>query len=158
MATHGTPYRYRAGCRCASCKQAHAAKVRSDRGKRMARGSTPATHGSVTYRNYGCRCQACSTANSEYLQQYRHDPARADQLRDDERVYKAARQRASLATAIRYGQQWTGPEMELVSRDDLTFAEMATMLGRSVAAVGSKRRRILRGEPVAVRLAGRRRT
>lgn len=41
----------------------------------------------------------------------------------------------SLATAYRNGQEWTGPEIEMVMRADLTAREVAPLIGRTVAAV-----------------------
>jgi len=56
---HGTPYRYKTGCRCAECKAA----VREYRNRLIAKG--PKVHGTVSaYRNYACRCDECRAAGS----------------------------------------------------------------------------------------------
>lgn len=44
--------------------------------------------------------------------------------------------------------------MELLSRTDLTILELAEMLGRSYAACVVMRKKLRRGEPRAVYLAG----
>lgn len=63
----------------------------------------------------------------------------------------AARLRAlnneTLQTAKRAGREWTGAEMELIMRDDLTVKDMAVMLGRSYWAVVNRRQLIRRGDP-----------
>jgi uncharacterized protein YfaS (alpha-2-macroglobulin family) len=88
--------------------------------------------------------------------EYRRDPEQYDRLRQDSQRRHAQAQRASLDTATRYGYQWTGPELEIVCRDDLTAAEMAALLGRTVAAVSTKRKRIHQAEPAPSWLAGKR--
>ena len=51
------------------------------------------------------------------------------------------------------GQQWTGPELETVVREDLTAREVAAMLGRSLRAVENMRHRC-RTEPKIINLLG----
>jgi hypothetical protein len=41
--------------------------------------------------------------------------------------------------AKNFGKEWTGPELEIALRDDLTAAEVAEMLGRSLQAVHTVR-------------------
>lgn len=64
---------------------------------------------------------------------------------DELRRSRAAAQRAEgLAAHPRWGLQWTGPELELVAtRTDLTHAELARMLGRTVAGVAAARHRVI---------------
>lgn len=57
------------------------------------------------------------------------------------------------ATAHRKGLDWTGPELEIADRDDLTALQVARMLGRTKGAVEAARRR-LRTEPREDWLAG----
>lgn len=59
----------------------------------------------------------------------------------------------SAAESRRSGYQWTGPELELASRDDLTHGQVAEKLGRSLAAVKTMRWR-LRSEPLLSHIAG----
>jgi hypothetical protein len=62
----------------------------------------------------------------------------------------------SLAGARRRGYQWTGPELEVLSRRDLTNREVAEMLGRSYYGVVHKRRQLDEDEPIPAWLAGER--
>ena len=62
-------------------------------------------------------------------------------------------QAPSLESATRSGVQWTGPEMELLARRDLTARQIAGMLGRTYYAVANARWRLQR-DPRAQMLAG----
>jgi hypothetical protein len=53
----------------------------------------------------------------------------------------------------RSGYQWTGPEFEIITRDDLSVRQAALMTGRSMAAVQVKRNR-LKNEPKLQRVLG----
>lgn len=57
----------------------------------------------------------------------------------------------SIDAAYNAGKEWTGPELEIVARADLTSREAARLLGRSYAAVRVQRSR-LRQEPYRTRL------
>lgn len=66
---HGSPSTYsNHGCRCESCRAAHAKMIADARVKRHALteengGVAPTeTHGSATYANWRCRCEVCVTA------------------------------------------------------------------------------------------------
>lgn len=59
----------------------------------------------------------------------------------------------TLETATRRGFVWTGPELELIARDDLSAKEVAVMLGRTYFAVKNMQRKI-RDEPKYIKLAG----
>lgn len=63
------------------------------------------------------------------------------------------RQASTIAGASRRGQQWTGPELEIALREDLTSVVAAKMLGRTKYAVETMRRRHRR-EPMIQRVAG----
>lgn len=41
--------------------------------------------------------------------------------------------------ARNHGKEWTGPELELISRKELSSSQLATMLGRSLYAIKSQR-------------------
>lgn len=56
--------------------------------------------------------------------------------------------------ARRNGYQWTGPELEIVAREDLTVKQAALMLGRTFYAVETQRKKLRSGDPKTTRLAG----
>ena len=60
---------------------------------------------------------------------------------------------ATLDAASRNGHHWTGPELEVAARTDLTARQVATMLGRTMFAVRTQRQK-LRNDPKTIRLAG----
>lgn len=62
-------------------------------------------------------------------------------------------QEEPLPTADHKGQQWTGPELEIAARSDLTALQVAQMLGRTFFAVKTVRGR-LRHDPRLSRMAG----
>jgi hypothetical protein len=49
-------------------------------------------------------------------------------------------------TGRNWGKLWTGPEMEVVLRDDLSDKEIARILGRSLTAIRG-RRWLVRNDP-----------
>lgn len=57
-------------------------------------------------------------------------------------------------SARRHGYQWTGPELEIAARDDLSVKEAALMLGRSFYAVETARKKLRAGDPKTTWLAG----
>lgn len=62
-------------------------------------------------------------------------------------------QGATVSAADRSGQQWTGPELELLSRDDLSVHEIARTIRRTFYAVRQMKTR-LHIEPKLQNLAG----
>ena len=114
-------------------------------------------------------CVECNRAKVKAWQAANPDKVRANYARRQEtgrqseaarRFYRnhpevlvtsSARLRAlnneTLQTAERAGCEWTGAEMELIMRDDLTVKQMAVMLGRSYWAVLNRRQLIRRGDP-----------
>jgi hypothetical protein len=63
-------------------------------------------------------------------------------------------QRETGRQADRNGVQWTGAEMEILGRSDLTHKQAALMLGRTFAATRLMRYKLRKGDPKAVGLAG----
>lgn len=61
--------------------------------------------------------------------------------------------RAPVGDAAHSGKQWTGPELEVVARADLSVREKAALLNRTENAISSAMRR-LRTQPREDRLAG----
>lgn len=177
--SHGTVGAYRKGCRCDHCRAAATAAARRRRARRLQ--VEPPEHGASGYTNYGCRCDTCREAWSDASRE-RNAAWRArtaERAEAGERPQRhgvagyifygcrcstctAASARANsqrnaptVDGAARRGHEWTGPELELAARDDLTAVEIARMLGRTRYAVTSMRYK-LRREPAKQRLAGQR--
>ena len=93
-------------------------------------------HGIAATYSEGCRCLECTRAST------------AKTLVQRKRRNGSTRERA-----VRNGQQWTGPELEIALRSDLSAAEAALMLGRTMQAVKNVRFKC-RHEPRFTRLAG----
>jgi PadR family transcriptional regulator, regulatory protein PadR len=71
---------------------------------------------------------------------------------EDEARYRAAmtgrkqqRNEATRETASHHRQPWTGTDLEMASRDDLTVEQMAAMLGRTLSSVQAMRTRLNSG-------------
>ena len=66
--THGKESTYKNGCRCQSCKTAHAEAAARYRDNNPG----PKEHGTIyAYRVLGCRCDDCREANRVYQAAYR---------------------------------------------------------------------------------------
>jgi hypothetical protein len=85
-AEHGTASRYRNdGCRCQSCRDASAAKMREFRSQPHDPDSI--RHGELsTYVNFRCRCAECSAASNAYerLRWQRAKAQRVERVRDEQ--------------------------------------------------------------------------
>lgn len=160
------------GCRCEVCKAAKAdyqagrrngggqaeymKKYRRDRKAALAKGEAEAKHGLGGYTNYGCRCKVCADSYKAWRAE---NPDKQYHVTHPEEAAEATRrkvadwQRQTLESATRYGLQWTGPELEVASRTDLTATEIALMLGRSYSSVKTIRKK-LRADPKTINLAG----
>ena len=69
-------------------------------------------------------------------------------------VWRQARQSRTRPVAKKHFYQWTGPELEVLMRDDgLSLEEKAFMLGRTYFAAGAMRRKCLI-DPRKMKLAG----
>lgn len=139
MAEHGTRSRYRRDkCRCDKCRAANAAYIGGLREKKKAElgaGAVPdeaVAHGVSGYANWGCRCSVCAQSRNQSF-----------------RGFQAETQ----AAATRHYREWTGPELEVAARTDLSARQVALMLGRTLSAVKNIRRR-LRDDPKTINLAG----
>lgn len=171
---HGEQRGYKRGCRCGACRKANADRHRALRSKRATLPAGDIPHGLGGYRNYNCRCPDCSAAHSSDLRAQEakragssnipHGTAsgrgawgcRCEPCVQAYRVrlsgYQARRNRQSQESAYRAGLQWTGPELELASRPDLSIGQVAAMLGRSYWSVHTKRSRLK--EPMNDHVAG----
>jgi len=158
------------GCRCDICRTAHAADMaRRRRDMRARRDTAQFKHGAAGYDHWGCRCETCTAAVAgrdlrHYYRRYRESPkGRATQRRyrktpkslATQRVVRARRQARTLEGARRYRYAWTGPELEIAARDDLTIKQIALMLGRTYNAVRWARQ-CLERDPRKQFLAGQR--
>lgn len=96
---------------------------------RQAAAQEPSLPGHGTNRPVaGCRCSWCTAR-------------RAREARTAKKANDLSRD-----AAFRHGEQWTGTQLEIVSRDDLTLDQIATITGRTRHAVQNARQR-LRNEP-----------
>jgi hypothetical protein len=153
---HGSPARYRSGCKCDLCRSANAKvhkNLRVDRSLR--RNEATFEHGRSAYLNWGCRCEVCTKDHTEACAPAvrRYQEANREELNQRTYVRRRPIQNRSLEEARRNGFQWTGPELELIARPDLTAEQAADMLGRTYFAVVRMRRR-LHVEPKLVNLTG----
>jgi hypothetical protein len=160
------------GCRCEVCKTAKAEyqaghrsggkqaeymkEYRRNRKASLSKGEVQFKHGLGGYTNYGCRCDVCA----ESYKAWRADnPGKQYHVTHPEEAAEAAHrkveewQRQTLEGATRYGLQWTGPELEVAARTDLTAREAALLIGRTYASVKNMRRK-LAGDPKTINLAG----
>lgn len=97
------------------------------------------------------RCRPCASRHTVDWQRSHLSP----QQQSDATIRKhQKRQAKSLDTASRRGYQWTGPEFELLARDDLSNVQLAEMLGRTFHAVRFMRHQLKRQLPRAVYMAG----
>jgi hypothetical protein len=158
--THGKPGTYRRGCRCDECRAANTRYAREERKKRRERLETAQfKHGAAAYTNWGCRCEVCTKAHTKLCapagERWRkRDPEAVLELKRRwrernpetvlwvDRTAKARRQAETLEKAGRHYYRWTGDELELADRDDLTIKEIALMIGRSYAAVKNMRQKL----------------
>jgi hypothetical protein len=144
MAAHGTPGRYNEGCHCDVCRAANTARLAKYRKKRRSTPPDEIPHGLNGYRNDGCRCDVCRAANDA-----------ANEVYSENRLEHMRRAQAeSLDGAKRHGREWTGPELEVAARKDLSAREVAKTLGRTFAAVNAVRKKLREQDPRTVNLAG----
>lgn len=81
---------------------------------------------------------ACGNA---YVRERRlRDESFRNRLDERSRLAYERKQRRSLETSTRKGYAWTGPEIDIAMRADLTYEQAALMLGRTVAGVMYVRR------------------
>lgn len=152
---HGTRSGYTGwGCRCDNCRKAA--------GHNTARPPAP-EHGTPWRYDQGCRCADCKEAKRTYTSRWLDaHPGKAAEYRrrsltpERARQYRRAQKTrldAIADRATRRGYEWTGPELEIASRADLSHSEVALMLKRTYAGVVEKRKQ-LRVDPRAAALAG----
>lgn len=158
-ADHGTRSKYNTGCRCGPCLQS----LRDYMRDRRESGDIPdgAAHGLSVAANYGCRCSTCLDAvknrNREMRKraasgQVRHlrggttanCPCAGCRRRAAQRAHEKNEETREKAT--KHFQIWTSTDMELAADYRYSAHELAILLGRTRAAVQS-RRRLMRDDP-----------
>lgn len=148
---HGTADGYgRWHCRCNDCRDVY---MRNRRAQRAARSRNPdperIPHGTRNgYENWGCRCDACHKAVVD--RQAAREP---ETVKRSVARANASMQAKTLPGASRRYQPWTGPELEVAARTDLTSRAAALMIGRTTFAV-QRVRYLLRTDPRKINLAG----
>jgi hypothetical protein len=146
--------------------------ITPDGAERLAKGEFRAPPGSGRFKhgtNYGyhiarCRCDACRAwqhdyfqkwypgsdaqkRSGEYSRQWREaNPEKRDAAYTRNKKRLQAQNDKSRETAARHNQWWTGTELEIASREDLTAAQVAAMLGRTLRSVSEARAR-MRDDP-----------
>lgn len=155
----GTYAKYDRGCRCEECRAAkneqtsrwrktvrkrtwtEADQQRSREHRERVRkvaDSRSIPHGLTGRLNYLCKCEVCMAAGREASMRWQKE-----------------RNAELLGQAKRHNAQWTGPELEIAAREDLSASQVAEMLGRTLWAVMTMRKR-MRVEPSQQWLAGHR--
>jgi len=101
------------------------------------------------------RCKPCMViVGAEYKKiNTSYAEAHAEGQKGNKRAWAAKHIHTTLETATNNNKEWTGPEMEIILREDLTVAEMAKMLGRTYYSVTGMRRQCRR-DPRKQVLAG----
>lgn len=91
---------------------------------------------------------------AEYSRRWkRENPEKALELQRRTVALRRERNTLSLPEAHNHFKEWTGPELEMVCRDDLSIAELAVILGRTLVSVQHARKKA-RSLPREVLLAG----
>lgn len=118
--------------------------------------STAVKHGTrYSYRKRGCRCDQCRKWKRERDQRYR--ARNPEQAKKQSRRWRDAHPEEQQAltrrntkklndelreTAERHRLEWTGVELEIATRPDLTSRQVAEILHRTLSAVRNMRRRL----------------
>jgi hypothetical protein len=106
----------------------------------------------------GGRRHICAPCQSDvFLERYRADEQFRAQTNANALRHHAKSQISTIDRAHHAGMEWTGPELEIVMREDLTRPQKAEMLGRTHYAISQMIWKIQSGDPKKVRLAGLRR-
>lgn len=100
------------------------------------------------------KCARCRTRKAVERRRKRSsiDPEYRKRLRANTARNQGRRELETTPTAARSGYEWTGPELEVAARPDLTARQAAEMIGRSYYAVKRARWRI-NMDPRKARLA-----
>jgi hypothetical protein len=140
--------------------------------ERLARGGFKAPRGEFShgtragYGIYGCRCERCRAwEHDNYQEQRKAHPPGPESEAAHSRVWRAenpekaaaarakghaAQQRKNAAlrdVASRHGQEWTGTDLEMASRADMTAEQVARVIGRTIRSVTSMREELRSSDP-----------
>ena len=171
---HGTAPMYATGCRCEDCTQANTKRghrARKARFQRVLVDGPPegVRHGLSAALNWGCKCEVCTTAvrkrnkvlsdrakagNIKHVRGGWRQDCPCESCRVAKSKWAKARNDSSLESAHHHFYRWTGPELEIIARHDLTARQCAEMLGRTFAAVQNQRSRLNHADPKRVILLG----
>ena len=101
------------------------------------------------------KCHTCHIAAVLATKKKRaaRDPEFYRALRNHADRQRGRAQSRTMERARNRGQQWTGPQLEIAAREDLTAAEVAVLTGRTLYAVKHARRK-LRDEPKWIQVVG----
>ena len=172
-----TGYRY--GCRCDRCRTGSAATKAAANKRYVERHPERYAARRAAYRNanrdllrekgrayarrnrdqQNARRLAARTSDPEsyYEQQNiaarRQYAANPERFRGQARKQKEKRHSETRPSAKNWGKAWTGPELEVALREDLTSTQAALLLGRTASAVEHQRHEIRR-DPRKADLAG----
>jgi hypothetical protein len=97
------------------------------------------------------RCRVMRVTRNKKRRREVDDDFRREERRRSDRNVKRAND-VTAASARNWNKQWTGPELEIAARDDLSARQVALMLGRTLYAVKHMRRQ-LRIDPRKINLA-----
>lgn len=116
------------------------------------------SHGTRTgWQIYGCQCDLCEKWHDRYVlsqaEKMRDRRASDPEVNVRTMAWMKSENDRSREKADRNGFVWTGPELEMAARDDLTAKEVAAALGRTIAAVHGARKK-LRHDPKTINHAG----
>lgn len=93
-------------------------------------------HGNPQSYDDGCRCETCTNAKVALVDKWREEsPAAFAAAMERWKLSARERNDRSRDQAHHWYYQWTGPELEIAARTDLTSSEVAYMIGRTVAGV-----------------------
>lgn len=128
-------------CCSSECAAAYARSIKYAEQKTTCKNGHPFTAENTFVRPNGYRdCRTCRRARNAKYRDLRHPVYERTPAQVERQVcLRTTKNEATRTTADRHGHQWTGPELEIASRQDLSHEYCAKMLGRTMRAVETKR-------------------
>lgn len=163
--SHGTSAGHDRGCGCEPCRRARSTRAAN---RLLRLGQVPGPPQYLGLRAIALTCGQCGTLRTALPARRSARPRcplcnaaavrrwEKGNLERRRRNRTSSRRRAQNATAdraVNSGKEWTGPELEVAARVDLTSAEAAVLLGRTVYGVMTVRHR-MKFDPRVAYLAG----